>query len=300
MRCDDMDGETRDDDLLADRFAENGDHLRAVATRILGSRAEADDAVQEAWLRLSRSDADDIDNLRAWLTTVVSRVCLDMLRSRRSRREETLDTPGPGLEPDSNDALDPEQEAVLGDSVGVALLVVLDSLTPPERVAFVLHDLFAVPFDEIAPIVGRTPAATRQLASRARRRVQGSGARPDADLARQRELVGAFLAASRAGDLTALLALLDPDVVLCADTAAIASGAPAEVRGADDVAATFAGRARAAQPAIVDGVAALVWAQRGEVRVVFDLTFADGRITAIDLLADPELVRELDVQLLDG
>src|SRR6478609_9112683 len=181
-----MDDETRNHDLLAERFAENGEHLRAVAYRILGSRTEADDAVQEAWLRLSRTDADDIDNLRAWLTTVVARVCLDMLRSRRSRREEPLDVPAPDPLDAAGDGLDPEHEAVLGDSIGVALLVVLESLTPPERVAFVLHDLFAVPFDEIAPIVGRSPAATRQLASRGRRRVQGSRAQPDADLSRQR------------------------------------------------------------------------------------------------------------------
>ena len=221
-----MSDETREHDLLARRFADNGDHLRAVAYRILGSRSEADDALQEAWLRLSRTDADDIDNLRAWLTTVVARVCLDMLRSRRSRREDPLDAPAAA--PDTVAGVeagpDPEHEAVLGDSIGLALLVVLESLTPPERVAFVLHDLFAVPFDEIAPIVGRTPAATRKLASRGRRRVQGSRARPGADLARQREIVGAFLAASRGGDLGALLALLDPDVVLRADAAAVAVG----------------------------------------------------------------------------
>jgi len=293
--------EDRDDDVLAERFAENGDHLRAVAYRMLGSRAEADDAVQEAWMRLSRSDPDEIDNLRGWLTTVVARVCLDMLRSRRSRREEPLEAPVTPARADTpTTALDPEQEVVLGDSVGIALLVVLETLAPAERVAFVLHDLFAMPFDEIAPIVGRSPAATRQLASRGRRRVQGSRAHPDADVGRQREIVTAFLAASRGGDLGALLALLDPDVVLRADAAAIATGAPPEVRGAEAVAATFAGRARAAQPAVVDGSAALVWAPRGEPRVVFGLTFANGRITAIDMLADPELLPELGVELLEG
>jgi RNA polymerase sigma-70 factor (ECF subfamily) len=293
--------ENRDDDLLAERFAENGDHLRAVAYRMLGSRAEADDVVQEAWLRLSRSDADEIDNLRGWLTTVVARVCLDMLRSRRSRREEPLEAPvAPARADIPTTGLDPEQEVVLGDSVGIALLVVLETLAPAERVAFVLHDLFAMPFDEIAPIVGRSPAATRQLASRGRRRVQGSRAHPDADVGRQREIVTAFLAASRGGDLGTLLALLDPDVVLRADAAAIATGAPPEVRGAEAVAATFAGRARAAQPAVVDGSAALVWAPRGEPRVVFGLTFAGGRITAIDMLADPELLPELEVELLEG
>ena len=297
-----MNDETREHDLLARRFADNGDHLRVVAYRILGSRSEADDAVQEAWLRLSRTDADDIDNLRAWLTTVVARVCLDMLRSRRSRREDSLDAPAAAPDTVAGVAAgpEPEHEAVLGDSIGLALLVVLESLTPPERVAFVLHDLFAVPFDEIAPIVGRTPAATRKLASRGRRRVQGSRPRPGADLARQREIVTAFLAASRGGDLGALLALLDPDVVLRADAAAIASGAPAEVRGAEAVAETFAGRARAAQPAVVDGVAALVWSQHGEVRVVFDLSFVDDRIAAVELLAEPTLVSELEIELLDA
>jgi RNA polymerase sigma-70 factor (ECF subfamily) len=286
---------------LARRFEEHRDHLRAVAYRLLGSAAEADDAVQESWLRLSRSDADEIANLRAWLTTVVARVCLDMLRSRRSRREEPLDAPIASTATDAAGAgIDPEHETVLGDSVGVALLVVLETLSPPERVAFVLHDLFAVPFDEIAPIVGRSPAAARQLASRGRRRVQGSRALPAADLDHQREIVGAFLAASRGGDLAALVALLDPDVVLRADASAVAIGAPAEVHGAEAVATTFLGRARGARPAVVDGAAALVWAPGDEPRVVFGLTFATGRITAIDLLADPELLPELDVVLLDG
>src|SRR5918996_1057553 len=203
-------------DLLADRFEANRTHLRAVAYRMLGSVSEADDAVQEAWLRLSRrSDPDDLDNLRAWLTTVVARVCLDTLRSRRSRREEPLDTRIPEPIVSREDGMEPEHEALLADSVGLALLVVLETLNPAERLAFVLHDMFAVPFDEIAPIVDRSPEAARQLASRARRRVRGTA--PDADLARQREVVDAFLAASREGDFEALLALLDPDVVLRAD-----------------------------------------------------------------------------------
>ena len=274
-------------DWLAERFEENRTHLRAVAYRMLGSLSEADDAVQEAWIRLSRSDAGDIDNLSGWLTTVVARVCLDMLRSRRSRREEPLDRHEPDVQ-----TVDPEHEALLGDSVGLAMLVVLQTLAPAERVAFVLHDLFAVPFEEIAPIVGRSPAAARQLASRARRRVRGS-AEPEADRTRQREIVEAFLAASRGGDFDALLALLDPDVVVRADAAAVRSGADREVRGAAAVAGTFAGRARAARAALIDGVPGLVWSQGGEPRVVFGFTIRDGRITRIDLIADPGRIGRL-------
>ncbi len=231
---------------------------------MLGSVSEADDAVQEAWLRLSRADASEIENLGGWLTTVVARVCLDMLRSRTSRREEPL---GPGLpEPiaGDGDALDPEHAAVLADSVGLAMLVVLDTLPPAERLAFVLHDMFAVPFDEIAPIVGRSPDAARQLASRARRRVQGASADPVADRARQREVVEAFLAAARDGRFDALLALLDPDVVVRADRAAVQAGASEEVRGAEAVAGTFSGRARAARAALVGGAVGLVWMQQGQ------------------------------------
>src|SRR6185503_4122928 len=235
----------------------------------LGSVSEADDAVQEAWLRLSRADAGDIDNLGAWLTTVVARVCLDMLRSRASRREEPL---APGLpEPVATDGngLDPEHAAVVADSVGLAMLVVLDTLPPAERVAFVLHDMFAVPFDEIAPIVGRSSDATRQLASRARRRVQGASADPVADRARQQEVVRAFLAAARDGRFDALLALLDPDIVVRADPAAVRVGASEEVRGAEAVAGTFSGRARAARAALVGGAVGLVWMRQGQASMVF-------------------------------
>src|ERR671917_851287 len=232
------------DDWLARRFEENRTHLRAVAYRMLGSQSEADDAVQEAWLRLSRSDTSGVENLGGWLTTVVGRVCLNMLRSRRSRREQFLGEPlgetsgarMPDPIVDSEDGIDPEHQALLADGVGLALLVVLETLSPAERLAFVLHDTFGVPFDEIAPIVGRSPGATRQLASRARRRVQGAAPAPDADLARQREVVDAFLAASRAGDFDALVAMLDPDVVRRADIGAVRAGLSREVRGARAVA----------------------------------------------------------------
>ena len=288
----------QDHDRLAERFEANRTNLRAVAYRMLGSASEADDAVQEAWLRLSRADAGDIDNLAAWLTTVVARVCLDMLRSRASRREEPL-APGPP-EPIASDenGLDPEHAAVLADSVGLAMLVVLDTLPPAERVAFVLHDMFAVPFDEIAPIVGRSSDATRQLASRARRRVQGASADPVADRARHREVVEAFLAAARDGRFEALLTLLDPDVVVRADRVAVQTGASEEVRGAEAVAATFSGRARAARAALVGGAAGLVWMQQGRARMVFDFTIADGKIVEIDLVADPERIRDLEPTIL--
>jgi RNA polymerase sigma factor (sigma-70 family) len=285
-------------DQLAERFEANRTNLRAVAYRMLGSVSEADDAVQEAWLRLSRTVASDIDNLGGWLTTVVARVCLDMLRSRASRREEPL---APGLpEPiaSDEDGLDPEHAAVVVDSVGLAMLVVLDTLPPAERVAFVLHDMFAVPFDEIAPIVGRSSDATRQLASRARRRVQGASADPVADRARHREVVEAFLAAARDGRFEALLTLLDPEVVVRADRAAVRAGASEEVRGAEAVAGTFSGRARAARAALVGGAVGLVWTQQGEARMVFDFTLADGKVVAIDLIADPERIRELEPTIL--
>jgi RNA polymerase sigma factor (sigma-70 family) len=287
-------------DWLAERFEQHRAHLRGVAYRMLGSPSEADDAVQEAWLRLSRAEANEIDNLGGWLTTVVSRVCLDMLRSRESRREEPLEARD-GAPIASRDAGgDPADEALLADSVGFALLVVLDTLAPAERVAFVLHDLFAVPFDEIAPIVGRSPAATRQLASRARRRVRGTGGEADPDHARRREIVDAFLAASRGGDFEALLSLLDPSVVLRADLAAVQMGATAEVLGAASVAETFSGRARAAQPALVNGAPSLVWAQAGRPRVVFGFTITDGRIVEIEMLADPERLAALDVVVVGG
>jgi RNA polymerase sigma factor (sigma-70 family) len=284
-----------DHDWLAERFEAHRTHLRAVAYRILGSPADAEDAVQEAWLRLSRSESSQVENLGGWLTTVVARVSLNMLQSRKTRREDPAGSHLPEEIAASTDGAGPENQAVLADSVGLALLVVLDTLTPAERLAFVLHDMFAMPFEEIAPIVERTPAATRQLASRARRRVQGADTTPDTDLTRRREVVHAFLAASRNGDLGALVAMLDPDVVVRADPAAVRTGAEAETRGAQAVAATFSGRARAAKLALIDGVAGLVWASGGRPRMVFSFTLADGKITAIDLLGDPAVLEQLDV-----
>jgi RNA polymerase sigma factor (sigma-70 family) len=291
-------------DLLAERFEANRTHLRAVAYRMLGSVSEADDAVQESWLRLSRqSDSADLENLRAWLTTVVARVCLDMLRSRRARREEAFGPHVPEPIVSREDGVDPEHEALLADSVGLALLVVLETLNPAERLAFVLHDMFAVPFDEIAPIVGRSPAAARQLASRARRRVQGSTPAPDADLARQREVVDAFLTAARDGDFDELLALLDPDIVFRVDRGAARPAASREVRGAEAVAEelfAFRQLARFAQPALVNGTAGVVVSRGGRPLAVAGFTVAHGRIAEIDLLADPARLRELDLTLLDG
>jgi RNA polymerase sigma factor (sigma-70 family) len=284
---------------LADRFEEHRAHLRAVAYRLLGSPSEAEDAVQDAWLRLSRADRSDVENLGGWLTTVVARVCLNRLQARTSRREEPLDAHLPEPIVSEAEGTDPEHEVLLADAVGPALLVVLDTLAPAERLAFVLHDVFAVSFEEIAAIVDRSPAAARQLASRARRRVQGADTTPDADLSRQRTLVDAFLAAARGGDFQALLALLDPDIVVRADPAAVQLGAAQEVRGATDVAAFFARRrARAARPALVDGVAGAVWAPGGQPRVVFSFTIAGGKIVAIDLIADPERIRQLDLAIL--
>jgi RNA polymerase sigma factor (sigma-70 family) len=285
-------------DWLAERFEAHRPHLRAVAYRMLGSQSEADDAVQEAWLRLSRSDASGVENLGGWLTTIVARVSLNMLQSRKSRREQPVGGQMPDPVASGEDQIDPEHEALQADSVGLALLVVLDTLAPAERLAFVLHDMFAVPFEEIAPIVGRTPTAARQLASRARRRVQGAAV-PEADQAGHREIVDAFLAASRGGDFDALLALLDPDVVLRADEATVQAGATREVRGAAAVAETFSGRAMAARPALVDGAAGAVWAQGGRPRVVFDFTIAGGRIVGIDLLSDPERLSELGLEIVD-
>jgi RNA polymerase sigma factor (sigma-70 family) len=274
---------------LIEKFEENRGRLTAIAFRMLGSRSEADDAVQEAWLRLSRTDRRSIENLGGWLTTVVGRVCLDMLRSRRSRREEPLES-------HVAEAISgPEQEAMLADSIGLALIVVLETLTPTERVAFVLHDMFAIPFDEIAPIIGRSPAATRQLASRARRRVQGTSAVQATDLDRKREIVDAFLAASRGGDFGALLELLHPDAVLRADDVAARMGAEKEVQGAQEVARAFAGRARVARPALVDGEPGLVWGQGGKPRVVFKFAIAAGRIATIELVADPEVLEAMDL-----
>jgi len=243
--------------------------------------------VQEAWLRLSRSDTAEVENLTGWLTTVTARVCLDMLRSRKTRREDAL-------EPDHRGGLDPEQEAVLADSVGLAMLVVLETLTPAERVAFVLHDMFDLPFEEIAPIVGRTSTATRQLASRARRRVQGADV-PD-DRRRHKEVVDAFLAASREGNLQGLIALLDPNIAYRADEAAVLTGSPKELQGAGAVAAVFAGRARAARVALIDGEPGLVWSQGGAPRAVFKFTIAQGRVEGIDLIYDPETIAGLELE----
>src|SRR5215472_2074349 len=286
-------------DWLAERFEENRAHLRAVAYRMLGSLSDADDAVQEAWLRLSRSDTSGVANIAGWLTTIVARVSLNMLQSRKARREKPV---GASLPEEAGSGADgPEHEAVLADSVGLALLVVLDTLTPAERLAFVLHDMFAVPFEEIAPIVERSPIATRKLASRARLRVQGAGTASGTDLTRQREIVEAFLAASRNGDLGALVTALDPEVVLRSDQAVVRMGGiDAEVRGPAAVAGVFSGRAQAARLALVNGVAGLAWATKGRPRVVFGFTITDGKITTISLRADPALLRELDVVFLEN
>jgi RNA polymerase sigma factor (sigma-70 family) len=290
-----------DGDWLAGRFEANRAHLKAVAYRMLGSLSEADDAVQEAWLRLSRSGASGVENLGGWLTTAVARVCLDMLRSRNSHREEPLGVHLPEPIVSREDAVDPEQQALLADSVGLALLVVLDTLAPAERLAFVLHDMFAVPFDEIAPIVGRSPAAARQLASRARRRVQAAAV-PDADLTRQRAVVAAFLAAARSGDFDALLAVLDPDVVLRADLGAVRAGASRVVRGARTVAEgalSFARMAPFARLALVNGAAGLVVLPEGRPFAVMAFAVRDGKIVELDILADPERLRQLDLAALN-
>ena len=290
--------DTRKHEALAVRFEAERSHLRAVAYRMLGSLSDADDAVQECWLRLSRADTDSIENLGAWLTTVVGRVCFDMLRARQSRREESLEDYEPESVARPEDVNGPEEEALLADSVGLALLVVLDRLNPAERLAFVLHDLFDVPFEEIAPIVDRSPTAARQLASRARRRVQGTGAVPDADLAPQRTVVDAFLAASRAGNFEALLTLLDPEVVFRADRIAVATGSREEIRGAAFVARQFVGRAQAARPMLVDGAVGAVVAPRGRLFVALQVTIKGGKIIKIDAIADPDHLRQLDLSLL--
>src|SRR5881227_3526491 len=286
-------------DWLAERFEEHRSRLRAVAYRMLGSLSEADDAVQESWLRLNRSETDAVANLGGWLTTVVARVALDMLRSRRTRREDYLGSwlPEPVVSVEGKD--DPEQEALLADSVGLALLVVLDTLNPAERLAFVLHDIFAMPFDEIAPIVERSETATRQLASRARRRVQGAATAKDADLTYQREVVDAFLAASREGSFDALLAVLDPDVVFRHDRTAVPAGASREVRGALAVARQFSGRAQGARPALVNGSVGLVVARHGRLFLVLNLTFTRGKIVEINVVADPARLRQLALGVLD-
>jgi RNA polymerase sigma factor (sigma-70 family) len=289
-------------DLLAERFEANRGHLRAVAYQMLGSLSEADDAVQEAWLRLSRSDPSGIDNLGGWLTTVVARVCLDMLRSRTSRREEPLGThlPEPIISPE--DGVDPEHQTLLAESVGLALLVVLETLGPAERLAFVLHDMFGVPFEEIAPIVDRSPTAARQLASRARRRVRGTAPSPDTDLSRQRAVLDAFMTAARGGDFDALVAVLDPDVVLHADLGAMPAGTPRLLRGAAQVARSalsFSAIAEFARPALVNGAVGIVAARHGRPFSVMGFTVSRGRIVEIDVLADPERLRQLDLTVLD-
>ena len=287
-------------DRLAEQFEAERSHLRAVAYRMLGSLAEADDALQDTWLRLSRADTSSIENLGAWLTTVVGRVCVDMLRARQSRREDLLGELEPALGARHEDAIDPEEEALMADSVGLALLVVLDTLNPAERIAFVLHDLFDEPFEEIAPIVGRSPTAARQLASRARRRVHGVGALPDADLTPQRSVVEAFLAASRAGDFEALLTLLDPDVVVRADRAAVTAGAHKEIRGAAAVATEFLRKAQGARPALVNGAMGAVVAPYGRLFLTLEFTLKAGKIVEINAVADPERLRQSNLAILSG
>ncbi|SCB21494.1 RNA polymerase sigma-70 factor, ECF subfamily [Bradyrhizobium yuanmingense] len=281
------------ENFLTEEFEASRDHLRAVAYRMLGSRAEVDDAVQEAWLRVSRYDLSDIANLRGWLTTVVARICLDMLRARKSRREDPM---GPHVPEPVDDTS--EREAEMADSVGAALLVVLETLQPAERLAFVLHDMFAVPFEEIAPIVGRSVDASRQLASRARRRVQGAPV-PETDRTQQRRIVNAFLKASREGNFEGLLAVLDPDVVFRADQAAVRLGSLAEVRGAEAVAQLYKGRARTARTALVDGEMGAAVILGGQLRVALRVTFAGERIGAIEAVADADDIAAMEVQVLD-
>jgi RNA polymerase sigma factor (sigma-70 family) len=285
---------------LARQFEEQRPHLRAVAYRMLGSLSEADDAVQDAWLRLSRADRSDVENLRAWLTTVVARVALNMLRSRRTRREQPLDVRLPDPIVDSADGTDPEHEALLADSVGLALLIVLETLSPPERLAFVLHDMFAVPFDEIAPIVERSPEATRQLASRARRRVRGADPMPDADLTAQWEVVDAFIAAARNGDFDALVAVLDPDVVLRSDGGAV-TGLSRFVRGAEAVAGQALMWARvdlSRRRALVNGAAGMIMYLDGKPFSICAVTVKNGKLAEMDFLADPERIAQLDLTVL--
>ena len=293
-----------DKEFLAERFEVSRPHLRAVAYRMLGSRSEADDAVQETWLRVAAADTEAVENLRGWLTTIVARICLDNLRARKSRREEQ---PREEIEHiASND--NTEREIDIADSIGVAMLVVLEALAPAERVAFVLHDMFDLPFEDIATVIGRSPAATRQLASRARRRVQDKQPASETARARQRDVVNAFLNAARKNDFTALLAVLDPAIVLRADAAAVAgslarasAGAPVlapEIHGAETVARTFAGRAQAAQPALIDGAVGLVYAPGGKPFVVFDFVIENDRVVEISLIADRASIAALDLAIL--
>jgi RNA polymerase sigma factor (sigma-70 family) len=292
------------DTWLADRFEENRSHLQSVAYRMLGSAAEADDAVQEAWLRLSRVDADDVQNLGGWLTTVVARISLDMLRSRTAKREQPIESTHTEVPAQTTH---PEDEALLADSVGAALLVVLDTLTPAERLAFVLHDMFDVPFEEIAPVVGRSAVATRKLASRAREKVRGTSgmsatSSPESETESathsHRAVVRAFLDAARNGEFERLVTLLDPQAALRADAAAAAMGSPAEIRGARGVAEMFSGRAQAARAALIDGEPGLIWAQGGQTRVVFAFTIDDSVISAIEMVAAPDDIAELDIVVL--
>jgi RNA polymerase sigma factor (sigma-70 family) len=286
---------------LAEQFESNRAHLRGVAYRMLGSLSEAEDAVQEAWLRLNRSDTSEVENLGGWLTTVVARVSLDMLRSRKARNEEAMGVQLPDAIVGSDGALDPENEALLADSVGLALLVVLEKLDPAERLAFVLHDLFAMPFDEIGSIVGRTSTAARQLASRARRRVQGTATVRPAALAQQRRAVDAFLSALRSRDFNALVAVLDPNAVIHVDAAASPTGAVTEVQGAENwakQAIAFARGARHIQAALVNGAPGVILAPRGRLRRVLQFTFVDGKIARIDIIADPAQLSALEVAVL--
>ena len=287
-----------DNHWLAERFEENRGHLRSVAYRMLGSLSEADDAVQEAWLRLSRSEAGDISNLGGWLTTVVARVCLDMLRSRSSRREESMELSTPGPAAPRAPQSDPEQEALLADSVGLALLIVLERLTPAERIAFVLHDMFAVPFDEIGSIVGREPAAARQLASRARRRVRGNTSVSQPGLSQQRTIVENFLAALRAGDLEGMVALLDPDFAARVDGVAAAGGAPVEVHSARawaEQAVSYGKGARYARPALVNGSVGIIVAPRGKLFRALVCAFANGKIARMEVIGDPARLAGLEL-----
>lgn len=293
-------------DWLAAQFQAHRDHLRAVAYRMLGSHGEAEDVVQDAWLRMSRADTHDVANLGGWLTTVVARASLDVLRSRKTRAEESLDAQPVEHDYADDDRSGPEDQALLADAMGPALLLVLDRLSPSERIAFVLHDLFGMSFEEVGAVVGRSDIAARQLASRARRRVQGA-ATPDPDLARQRKVVDAFLAASRGGDLIGLMAVLDPNVVLHADAVAVlsakqAEGAPQlapEMRGARSVADTFVGRAQTARAAMVAGAAGAAWAPDGTPRVAFAFTVVEDRIVAIEIIADPARISQVEFALLD-
>jgi len=291
-----------ENEWILERFEEQRSHLRAVAYRMLGSLSEADDALQETWIRLNRTDVGDVENLAGWLTTVMARVCLNLLRARETHREEPLGVhvPDPVIAREGGPT--PEQEAVLADSVGLALLVVLEMLAPAERLAFVLHDMFAMPFEEVALIVGRTPAATRQLASRARRRVQGANA-PDTDISRQREVVNAFFAAARQGDFDALVAVLDPDVVLRSDGGTVRPQATVELRGAATVAGQalmFSSLSPHVRPALVNGAAGVVVAPAGRAVSVMGFTVRHGRIVEIDAVADPVRLALLDLTVLDA